>query len=275
MTPVIGLFTLAAAVQLNLACPGFQKSGPSKKWEADDVPQPEECIVGGNEKMHYLLHAPGQDAKEPGDGWHVLVVLPGGDGSADFAPFVGRIRQHALSDDWVVVQLVAPVWDDKQLDRLVWPTEKNAYKGMKFSTEHLCASVLEDVGKKRRVDSKYVYTLSWSSGGPAAYSIALSPNTQVTGSLVAMSVFKKSDLPTLKNGAGRRFYILHSPQDQVCPIKMAEQARDELTKAGAVVEFSTYEGGHGWRGNVYGNVKSGIEWLASGSKPAQGAKSKK
>ena len=266
--------TFAVAVHLILACPVFQSSGSSKPWEATDVPRPEEFLVGGDEKMRYLLHAPGKETKEPSGGWRALVVMPGGNGSADFAPFVGRIRQHALSDEWIVVQLVAPVWDDKQADKIVWPTEKSPYKGMKFSTEKLCAAVLEDVAKKRRLDEKFVYTLGWSSGGPAAYAIALAPNTKVTGSLVAMSMFKKNELPPLKNGAGRRFYILHSPDDQVCPIRSAEQAKGELTKAGAIVEFATYDGGHGWRGDVYGNVKSGIDWLASGSKPAHGSRSK-
>ncbi len=271
---MIGSATLVIAVHLFLASPTPQNVGASKPWEATDVPRPEEFLVGGDEKMRYLLHAPGKETKEPSSGWRVLVVLPGGNGSAEFAPFVGRIRQHALTDDWIVVQLVAPVWDDKQADKLVWPTEKAPYKGMKFSTEKLCGAVLEDIGKKRKIDGKFVYTLSWSSSGPAAYAIALSANTPVTGSLVAMSVFRKNELPSPKNGAGRRIYILHSPDDQVCPIRMAEQARDELTKAGAVVEFATYEGGHGWRGNVYDNIKSGVDWLASGANPAPAKKAK-
>jgi predicted peptidase len=268
------MIALFASLPLLFALADAQKPGGSKPWEATDVPQPEEVVVGGDEKMRYLLHVPDKDAQEPADGWRVLVVMPGGDGSADFAPFVGRVRQNALGKEWVLVQLVAPKWDDKQGEKTVWPTEKRPYPGMKFTTEKFLDSVLDDLGKKRKIDPKFVYTLTWSSSGPAAYTLALETKTRITGSFVAMSVFQKDELPPLKNGAGRRFYLLHSPQDQVCPIKLAERARDELTKAGADVEYETYEGGHGWHGDVYGEIKAGVEWLASGAKPKKDAKGK-
>jgi hypothetical protein len=263
-----------AASSLLLALSSLQKPGASKPWEATDVPQPEEIVVGGDEHMRYLLHVPDKDAKEPADGWRVLVVMPGGDGSADFAPFVGRIRQNALGKEWVLVQLVAPKWDDKQGEKNVWPTEKRPWPGMKFSTEKFLDAVLDDFAKRRKIDAKFVYTLTWSSSGTTAYALALEPKTRITGSFIAMSVFRKEELPPLKNGAGRRFYILHSPQDEVCLIKFAEQAREELTKAGADVEYKTYEGGHGWHGDVYGEIKAGIEWLASGAKPKKDPKAK-
>jgi len=42
---------------------------------------------------------------------------------------------------------------------------------------------------------------------------------------------------------------------------MATTARDELKKNGAVVELATYEGGHGWHGNVFADIRTGIAWL--------------
>ena len=30
---------------------------------------------------------------------------------------------------------------------------------------------------------------------------------------------------------------------------------------GPLVEFATYEGGHGWKGDVFGNIRTGVEWL--------------
>ena len=248
------------------------KTPDKKDQEASDVPKPAEILVGGDAKMRYLLHGPDPDAKEPANGWRVLVVMPGGDGSADFAPFVGRIRQHALGKEWILAQLVAPKWDDQQ--KTVWPTGKNSFPGAKFTTETFFDSVLDDLGKRKKIDSKFVVTLSWSSGGPAAYALALQPKTRVTASLVAMSVFYRENLPSLKNAAGRRFYILHSPQDEVCQPKLAEQAREDLTKSGAEVEYATYEGGHGWHGDVYGEIKKGVDWLVSGEKPAKPKKAK-
>ena len=58
------------------------------------------------------------------------------------------------------------------------------------------------------------------------------------------------------------YLILHSRQDFI-PIRMAETARDTLREHGAAVELMTYEGGHGWRGDVYGNLRRGIDWLES------------
>jgi predicted esterase len=42
---------------------------------------------------------------------------------------------------------------------------------------------------------------------------------------------------------------------------MAEQAKDLLAENGAKVRLETYEGGHGWRGAVYDDIRSGIDWL--------------
>ena len=44
------------------------------------------------------------------EGFKLLLVLPGGDGSADFNPFVRRIHKNALDGSYVVAELVAPAW---------------------------------------------------------------------------------------------------------------------------------------------------------------------
>jgi len=41
----------------------------------------------------------------------------------------------------------------------------------------------------------------------------------------------------------------------------ATNARTQLSKAGAKIELKDYEGGHGWRGDVFGNIRAGIEFL--------------
>jgi predicted esterase len=102
--------------------------------------------------------------------------------------------------------------------------------------------------------------LSWSSGGPAAYAVSLDPATRVTGSFIAMSVFRPEKLPDLAAAKGRLYYLLHSPKDFIS-IKMPETARQLMKLKGARVEFQTYDGGHGWHGDVYGQLRRGIEWL--------------
>jgi predicted esterase len=131
---------------------------------------------------------------------------------------------------------------------------------MRFSTEEFATEVVADVTKRRGNAPRAVYALAWSSGGPAAYSLALQAQPKLDGALVAMSVFKPETLPDLSAAKGRAFYLLHSPQDFI-PFAMAEKARDALRANGAEVQLQSYAGGHGWHGDVFGTISNGIHWL--------------
>ena len=131
---------------------------------------------------------------------------------------------------------------------------------MKFSTEKFVTAVVQDVKRAYKINERCVFVLAWSSGGPAAYAVSLHENTPITGSFVAMSVFKPQELPSLERASGHAYYILHSPED-IIPIRMAEEARDVLRELGAAVKLVAYPGGHGWHGDVYGMIRTGIQWL--------------
>ncbi len=113
---------------------------------------------------------------------------------------------------------------------------------MRFSTEGFLDAVIEEVESRYSVDPEKVFTLSWSSSGPAAYAAALTEGSKITGSFVAMSVFKPDQLPSLKGAKGKAFYLLHSPDDFI-PIRMAEDAEKQLSEKRAEVCLQTYEGG--------------------------------
>jgi predicted esterase len=164
-----------------------------------------------------------------------------------------------FADEYLEVQLVSVKWTETQ--RIVWPTKALPAEEAKFTTEEFVASVHEEVTKEHRIDAKNVFALGWSSGGPPVYTIALSDKSPLTGAYVAMSVFKPKDYGKLANAKGKPFFIDHSPDDKTCPFRMAEEARDELKKAGAKVEFVTYEGGHGWKGPIWERLKKGREHL--------------
>jgi predicted esterase len=234
-----------------------EKPQPSAEAEREevaeeDMPTPIKVAVGQGEGEY--LFAP---AREKPAG--LLVVLPGGDGSADFHPFVRNIGRGALEGRYAVAQPLATKWTAEQ--EIVWPSAKLKVPGMKFGTEDLVAKVVEDVAGKHKIDRKRVFVLGWSSGGPPSYATLMQKESPATGALVAMSVYQPNYLPAPKNAAGRSFYILHSRQDQVCPFRMAEQARDVLKRAGAIVEFAEYDGGHGWHGDIFGNIRAGVDWL--------------
>lgn len=226
---------------------------PSEKLQADSDPN----------KTYFLIY-PRKAAKQPPEGFKLLVVLPGGDGSENFHPFVKRIYKYALPEGYLVAQPVAVKWTPNQ--QIVWPQKENKVPEMKFSTEEFIESVTADIKRKHPINGKHIFTLSWSSGGPAAYAASLQPEKSVTGSYVAMSVFNKKYLPPLTNAKGHCYYIEHSPDDKVCPFWMAKTAQKELSRHGAQVKFSAYPGGHGWRGNVYGRIRKGITWLETSTK---------
>jgi predicted esterase len=159
-----------------------------------------------------------------------------------------------------VAQLVAPQWSQQQAKSIVWPTAKSTRPEVPFTTEQFVASVVGDVKAKASVNAKFVFSLSWSSGGPAAYAVSLVDNTPITGTFVAMSVFKPDLLPDLASAKGKPYYILHSPQDFI-PMSFPEAARDRLAEHGGITTLQTYEGGHGWRGDVFTTIRTGVRWL--------------
>jgi predicted esterase len=214
--------------------------------------------AGKDSHKRYFLVEPAKGAKAPKDGHGLLVVLPGGDGSADFHPFVKRVFKNAVPEGYVLAQPVAVKWTEGQ--EIVWPTAKDRVEGMKFSTEEFIDVVIKDVAGTYKLDPKRIFTLTWSSSGPAGYAASLA-GTKVTGSFVAMSVFKPDALPPLEKAKGHAYFLYHSPDDRVCPFRMAEQAVKELKKGGAAVKLATYDGGHGWGGDAYGNIREGVEWL--------------
>jgi predicted esterase len=224
-----------------------------------DAPSAQERFAEGDRDKRFFLIGH-ENRTNPPDGYRLLLVLPGGDGSADFHPFVRRIHQNALSGNYLVAQLVSKQWTPGQFEKLVWPTKINRWQGMRFSTEEFVDSVIGDIKRTHKIDPRHIYSLSWSSGGPAAYAVSLQKSTMVKGSFVAMSVFKPAQLPPLDAAKRHAYYILHSPQDFI-PIAMAKTARDRLGNYGASVRLQTYKGGHGWHGDVFGMIRTGMAWL--------------
>jgi predicted esterase len=231
----------------------------------DDPELPiQDLRAGKDDRKRYVVIGPKKGAKEPKDGWRTLFVLPGGDGGPAFHGFVKNIARNVYSDDYLVVQLVSVKWKEGQ--EIVWPSEAVKLKEAEFTTEAFFDAVHKDLKKARKLDPKFCFTLSWSSGGPVAYRLSLRENSPIVGSHVAMSVFHPKSLPPLSRAKGRAYFIDHSPDDATCPFKQAEEARDALKEAGAKVEFRTYEGGHGWRDDPMKRLREGKAFLEKNAK---------
>ena len=249
--------------------PELGVQAPADADAEDDGAPALDLKAGGDAMKRYFLTGLREGAKPPPGGYSLLIVLTGGDGGADFRPFVGRIHSNVLSEKWLLAQPVAPVWDAEQQAQVVWPTEGSKYPAAKFTTEEFLDAVLADVKSKASIDPKRVYLLGWSSSGPACYAYALRKDTPVAGAFVAMSVFKPAQLPPPENAKGRAFFLLQSPGDKVTPVRFAEEAEKTLRAGGAAVRLRRYDGGHGWRGDVWGLLAEGVGFLEKpdGAKP--------
>jgi serine/threonine protein kinase/predicted esterase len=217
--------------------------------------------ANGDPNQRFFLTGPKPGNGPATNGNPLLLVLPGGDGGPDFLPFVKRVYRHAVPEHYLVANLIAPRWDQNQADQIVWPTEAFPYPSMKFSTEAFIHSVIREVEKQHRLDTRRIFTLSWSSGGPAGYATSLYKGTRVTGSLIAMSVFPAPAAADLELARDHAYFLLHSPDDSLVPIALANRARELLAENGAQATLVTYPGGHGWHGDVYGNINAGLRWL--------------
>src|SRR5690606_32368542 len=116
-----------------------------------------------DEKKRFFLFGPKLDVQAPKDGFKLLLVLPGGDGQADFNTFIKSIRENCVSNDFIVAQLVAPQWSAEQAERNVWPVKLNSDPQAKFTTEAFVRSVIDAVGEKHAIDPKHIYAMGWSS----------------------------------------------------------------------------------------------------------------
>ncbi len=219
----------------------------------------QEHVAAGNNKFAYVEIGANPPAAEPVDGYKLLLVLPGGDGSRDFMPFVKRIYKYVLGPEYLVAELVAPEWPRSEM--VVWPTAKEGPIAAKFAIEKFVPAVVEDIAQRHKIDRRHVFALGWSSGGPAVYAAALAEKPALTASMPAMSVFFPSRLPPLAQAKDRVFYSLHSPDDEGCKFVLAKSANDKLAAAGAKVKLAEYPGGHGWQGDVFGNIAAGVAWM--------------
>jgi hypothetical protein len=190
----------------------------------------------------------------------LVVVLPGGDGSREFLPWVENGLLAQRPDDCVGVLVTAVKWQPDQ--QVVWPTAKSKVPDMKYTTEDYVRAVVDEVGKTRAIDPARSIVVAWSSSGPAVYPMLVAKDSPFIGGYVAMSIWPK-DLGDLAAVKGRRFFLDQSPDDQVTTFDHVRGAFAALTKAKAVLRLSTYQGGHGWNDDPLPRIREGLRWLLS------------
>jgi len=229
----------------------------------------EHLVKGDSRQRYYLIHhrllqeaAPKQFA--------LLLVLPGGNGSADFLPFCANvITALGTPKDFLVAELVAPVWGKQDESTIVWPSEAFPNKAARFTTEAFIDAVITDVGKQYTIHDGWIFALGWSSSGHALYNSSFE-NPRIRGSFIAMSCFQPARFQHLASAKGKRYYFWHSPEDTVCPYSGAETAASMLSNAGAFAILKSYKGGHGWIPYTFyaDRIKEAVEWFRAAPSPS-------
>lgn len=210
-------------------------------------------------RKRWILHPP-LDETLPQSGAGLLVVLPGGDGSIDFAPFVHDTIRASAGSDYVLVQMIAPPIGTDAENVIVWPSVHLPDDRVPFSIEPVVRAAVEVAKIEHRIDPDRIWVMGWSSGGPPAYELAIMPDSPFSGAFVVMSVFKPNLLSPLTGAMGKSFYILHSPHDFIA-MRFPEAAVSQLAGVGARTTLVVYEGGHGWHGDIAARIRAAIDWL--------------
>jgi predicted esterase len=231
--------------------------------EIDPAVNIEERTAGKDPLKRYFLirHqlAPAEMPKE----FALLLILPGGTGGADFLPFCANvITRLGTPKDFLVAELVAPVWDKATAMNNVWPGKAVPDRAAKFRAEEFVSAVIEDVSAHDRIHDGWVFMLGWSSSGHVLYSSSFD-NPKIRGAFIAMSRFVPRMFSHLPNAKGKRFYLWHSPDDTVCAFSEAQNAADLLARRGALTILKSYPGGHGWvpNSNYIDRIKEALVWF--------------
>jgi predicted esterase len=269
------VFALAlGCTQQGPAPSGNQTTPADLPKAADDWKRPPEIqetiavqryFASGNVKQQYFLMRQRNPARST-DKYGLVVILPGGPGTAEFLPFGANVlTAAAIPDDFLAAQLVAPQWRQSD-DRIVWPSHVFPDDKAEFTTETFLAAVIDEVSRKLPIDERFVFTLGWSSSGHALYS-ASTRVPKVRGAVIAMSRFLPGRSVEMDKLKGKAYFLYHSPEDTVCPFADAELAAKTLKEQGAQVKLVTYKGGHGWVPFTYyaDSVREGILWLKESS----------
>ena len=224
---------------------------------AQDPPR-ERTIAALPRSCWFLL--PPRTPPKPDTKLGLLVVLPGGDATKDFLPFVQNGLFAQAPDDFAGVMLTAVQWTPGQ--QVVWPTERSKADGMQYTTEQYVRAVLAEVGAELPIDPARRVVVAWSSSGPAIHALMAAKDAPFDRAYIAMSVWPQG-LKDLAAVEGRRYVLDQSPDDQVTIFRHVRDAHAALSKAGAQVRVSNHAGGHGWTDAPLPRFAQNLAWLLS------------
>ena len=189
-----------------------------------------ELKAGGDAQKRYFLVGPVAKVAAPAQGYRLLIILPGGDGSADFNPFIRRIAKNAVPAGYLVAQPVAIKWQPSQ--SIVWPIDADKLPGQKFSTEDFVDAVIADIERTRKLDPRL--PVCFGLVFRRAPSVRDSAATAIQGNWLFRRDVELSQVAATRSGTCQRPRLLSSafaagfhsdPHRRVGPRHLAQKRR--------------------------------------------------
>ena len=108
------------------------------------------------------------------------------------------------------------------------------------------SSVLSELEHRLQADPKQVVLGGFSQGAMLACDLALRTNRPLAGLVLLSGTLVARDewLPLMPARRGLKVLQSHGTQDPILPHFLAEQLKDHLVKAGLVVDWTSFRGGH-------------------------------
>ena len=197
---------------------------------------------GGNGPAVMLLHgfgAPGDDLVALGD---VLAVPKGTRFLFPEGPLSLNIG-FGDSRAWWIIDM-ARIQTDRAAGRIRDLSQETPI-GLASARDQLL-TLLKDVEQKLGADPRKTVLGGFSQGAMLSCDSLLYTDrpyaglVQLSGNLLAQSVWR----PLMSKRKGLPVFQSHGTQDEILPYAGAERLRDALSKAGLVVEWHPFRGGH-------------------------------
>jgi hypothetical protein len=97
------------------------------------------------------------------------------------------VYKNSLGGKYIVAQPIAVKWSPQQ--GIVWPTQSDNLPYVKRTTEQFVDAIIKIVRGRYKIDPLRIFTMSWSSSGPAGYALSLQKDCPIWV-LYRESVFK-------------------------------------------------------------------------------------
>lgn len=197
----------------------------------------------------------------------LIVVLSDTDpNNRNVQEFWQQVVTKALANRYLIAIAMAPRWGSEKPYTWVTTANQSRTPAAKFTVEAFAAEIAADVVARYPIHPQHIFLHGEGSGGLAAYSCALQPQSPFQAFSLLGAEFRSAQLPPMTAAKGRRFYIQADKEDRAIPYFLTTSAQSLLTRAGATVVINPLSGEHTPRFNAAALdlMAKAVNWMESG-----------